>query len=207
MKIAFLVTEFPSISQTFILNQITGLIKRGHDIHIFALSSKKSDKYHPDILKYNLLSKTTIITDIPKNPFLRLVKGISYFFSNIIIYPKQILRSFNFFKYGKLSYSLRLFYQVLPFLDFEPFEIVHCHFGPMGVVASRLMSTGALSGKLIVAFHGYDLTSYLKAYGTHVYDDLFKTCDLCLPISDFWKHRLIAIGCPEEKNKGPPDGC
>ncbi len=36
MKIAFIVGGFPSISETFILNQITGLIDRGHDVEIFA---------------------------------------------------------------------------------------------------------------------------------------------------------------------------
>jgi colanic acid/amylovoran biosynthesis glycosyltransferase len=36
MRVAVLVTEFPSVSETFILNQITGLIDRGHEVGIFA---------------------------------------------------------------------------------------------------------------------------------------------------------------------------
>ena len=36
MRIGFIVTRFPSISQTFILNQITGLLDRGHDVTIYA---------------------------------------------------------------------------------------------------------------------------------------------------------------------------
>ncbi len=39
MKIAFFVDQFPSVSETFILNQITGLIDRGHEVDIYA------DKY------------------------------------------------------------------------------------------------------------------------------------------------------------------
>ncbi|MEN9519388.1 MAG: hypothetical protein RLZZ381_1976, partial [Cyanobacteriota bacterium] len=35
MRIAFLVDQFPSLSETFILNQITGLIDRGHEIDIY----------------------------------------------------------------------------------------------------------------------------------------------------------------------------
>ena len=34
MKIAFIVGKFPVLSQTFILNQITGLIDRGHEVDI-----------------------------------------------------------------------------------------------------------------------------------------------------------------------------
>ena len=36
MKIAFIVTFFPALSETFILNQITGLIERGHEVDIYA---------------------------------------------------------------------------------------------------------------------------------------------------------------------------
>ena len=36
MKIAFLVGQFPALSETFILNQITSLLERGHSVSIFA---------------------------------------------------------------------------------------------------------------------------------------------------------------------------
>ena len=36
MKIAFIVSGFPTLSETFILNQITGLLDLGHDVEIFA---------------------------------------------------------------------------------------------------------------------------------------------------------------------------
>lgn len=36
MKIAFLASAFPAVSETFVLNQIVGLIDLGHDVHVFA---------------------------------------------------------------------------------------------------------------------------------------------------------------------------
>ena len=36
MKIAFIVPQFPLLSETFILNQITGLIDRGCKVDIYA---------------------------------------------------------------------------------------------------------------------------------------------------------------------------
>jgi len=32
MKIAFVINEFPCLSETFILNQITGMLDLGHDV-------------------------------------------------------------------------------------------------------------------------------------------------------------------------------
>ncbi|MDY7022580.1 MAG: colanic acid biosynthesis glycosyltransferase WcaL, partial [Cyanobacteriota bacterium] len=37
MRIAFLVWQFPVLSEVFIVNQITGLIDRGHEVDIFAI--------------------------------------------------------------------------------------------------------------------------------------------------------------------------
>ncbi|MCC7538461.1 MAG: colanic acid biosynthesis glycosyltransferase WcaL, partial [Deltaproteobacteria bacterium] len=35
MRIAVVLGGFPNLSETFILDQITGLIDRGHDVHVF----------------------------------------------------------------------------------------------------------------------------------------------------------------------------
>ena len=59
LHILFVVEYFPSSSQIYILNMITGLIERGHTVSIFSLR-KNNDRYiHPDIEKYGLLKMVT----------------------------------------------------------------------------------------------------------------------------------------------------
>ena len=70
MKIAFIVNEFPSLSQTFVLNQITGLIDRGHDVDIFAQVARNDRKIHEDEKKYNLLEHTIYQKCLPQNKIL-----------------------------------------------------------------------------------------------------------------------------------------
>jgi colanic acid/amylovoran biosynthesis glycosyltransferase len=52
------VPAFPKIHDICMLNQMTGLIDRGHDVHIYAL--KKGDDSHmqQDVITYDLLNKT-----------------------------------------------------------------------------------------------------------------------------------------------------
>ncbi|WP_235425193.1 hypothetical protein [Heyndrickxia ginsengihumi] len=57
MKILFFVGEFPKLSQTFILNQMTGLIDAGHDVWILAKKAESNGKVHDDVLKYHLMDK------------------------------------------------------------------------------------------------------------------------------------------------------
>ena len=59
MRIAFIVESFPAWSEMCILNQITGLLDLGHDVHIFAAIRGSADgRAHPDIKRYGLLERT-----------------------------------------------------------------------------------------------------------------------------------------------------
>lgn len=199
MKIAFLVFQFPSLSQTFVLNQITGLIDRGHDVEIFASNAGRDTKVHQDVVKYDLLKRTHYRITVPVKRFSRLVKGIVLFLKYFPKHSAAILNSLNFFKYGKKAASLYLLFQIVPFLNKGPFDIIHCHFGQNGNLAVLLREAGVLSGKIITTFHGFDITSYIKKNGKQIYKNLFAKGDLFQPISKRWEKRLVDLGCKKEK--------
>src|SRR5688572_28669907 len=54
VKIAFVLGQFPSLSETFVLNQITGLIDRGQQVSIFAERAPADPETHPDVERYGL---------------------------------------------------------------------------------------------------------------------------------------------------------
>ena len=56
MKVAFLLSDFPTISETFILNQITGLIDRGCEIDILANLPGDQSVTQPDVERYTACS-------------------------------------------------------------------------------------------------------------------------------------------------------
>ncbi|MFP4048252.1 MAG: glycosyltransferase, partial [Bacteroidales bacterium] len=57
-KLTIIQGGFPSVSATFILDQMTGLIERGFIIDNWATYDPKPKSIHPDILDYDLLSMT-----------------------------------------------------------------------------------------------------------------------------------------------------
>jgi hypothetical protein len=59
LRILFIVGFFPSSTEHFILNQIIGLLQRGHSVAIHACQGAQHEKLHPDITRYNLLASTT----------------------------------------------------------------------------------------------------------------------------------------------------
>lgn len=199
MRIAFVVgSVFPAISETFIVDQIIGLIRRGHEVDVYAEKPEHSTQLHPDIEKYRILERT-YYHQAPKNYLSRLLKAMQLVLTGLKKRPITTLNSINFLRFGKKAASLRLLYQVSPHLDKPPYDIVHCHFGYNGLKALPLRDLGLLQGKLVTTFHGLDLSQDIQFQGSHIYNQLFERGDLFLPISQHWQQKLIELGCDQKK--------
>ncbi len=196
MKIAFIVGEFPAISQTFILNQITGLLDKGHDVTIFAKCFSRNSEVHGDVIKYDLLSKVNYFIDFPENKFKRILNGIYLFIRGILKNPTITLNSLNVFKYKQDASSLKLLYLVTPFLG-RRFDILQCHFGNIGIIGAKLKQLG-VKGKLVTMFHGNDIRAGLKE-GSGIYKELADKGDCFLAISDYNYKNLIKFGVDGKK--------
>lgn len=198
MRVAFLVFYFPVLSQTFVLNQITGLLDRGHEVDIYTNHLVSNSKVHPDVENYRLLERT-YSPKIPSNRFWCVLKGLGLLLRYGYKNPLAVIRSLNFFKYGKPAASLTLLYMtVLMLRQKKNYDIIHCHFGQAGLQAAILREIGVLQGKVITTFHGNDITTYLKKEGNHAYHLLFELGDFFQPISNRWQRRLIELGCNSE---------
>lgn len=197
MKIAFLVDEFPSVSQTFVLNQIAGVIDLGCDVHVFAAKSGSVGNNHDNYEKYGLLKKTHYYR-IPKNKIARMLKAM---FLIVKYVPKNyvaILRSLNVLRYGKQALSLNLLFMSIPFLEKGPFDIAHCQFGTLGPFAVWVSQICSSNCKIVTSIRGYDVTVFMKKH-PESYRTLFDKGDLFLPVCEFLKERLIQEGCEDKK--------
>ena len=64
MNILYIINQFPKLSETFILNQIIGLIKLGHNVTILSLNKPSERIVHENMMKYDLLQKTIYFQDV-----------------------------------------------------------------------------------------------------------------------------------------------
>lgn len=197
MKIAFLASAFPAVSETFVLNQIVGLIDLGHDVHVFADKAGGNAKIHDLYEKYDLAERTSYY-GIPKNKIIRIIKAILLIIQYAPNNSNVIFRSLNIFRYGKPALSLSLLFMSIALLRRGPFDILYCQFGTIGPSAVLLHQINPSNGKIVVSIRGYDVTSYLKKH-PGIYRLLFREGDLFLPVCEFLKERLIQEGCEESK--------
>lgn len=201
MKIAIVVGTFPTISETFIINQIISLIDKGHKVKIYALYKGNTCKVHKVITKYELLNKVTYKPYFPKNKIKRVLKFFKFVFVNFFLIDwKLLIKSVNFFKYGKKTLNLELFYESKWFLFKDKPDVVHVHFGVYAVNIAELKKKGFLSNsKFIVSFHGFDINpSKIEYYKTY-YKTLLDQVDTITVNTLYTKNLLLKVK-PNLKN-------
>jgi colanic acid/amylovoran biosynthesis glycosyltransferase len=191
-KIAFLISKFPVISETFILNEITGAIGNGFDIKIIAQLGK-SKKMHPDVITFHLLDRLYPYK-IPTHRIIKIIKAIG------ILIRLSFTKPVSFFRILKNHRCMNflIIYLSVHFVKMHDFDIIYCHFGHNGRTAALLKKIGIIKSRIITVFHGFEISQkrYLrKGY----YDVLFREGDLFLPVCHTWKQRLISLGCDEKK--------
>jgi colanic acid/amylovoran biosynthesis glycosyltransferase len=197
MKIGFLLGRFPELSETFVINQITGLIDRGADVRIHALAGPPQPTLHSVIERYDLVRRTNYAS--PEAELrARRAKMLRVLLRGLVRTRGAPACVTRVLRHGRADADMAIRF---PALERRPasFDVVQCHFGPYGQWAIALRNLGLLRGKVVTTFHGYDMTRYLLQFGDNVYDRLFHEGDLFLPISNYWRERLIALGCPPER--------
>lgn len=200
MKIAFIVNQSPVLSETFILNQITGLMDRGHKVDVYAKWPSAERKMHLDLMRYNLL-KSTYYWCLPDYSLLSLLRRACLAFVMCLKRPWIIRKAFNKSRYGTFLSSLKLLYFTAAYSQWgaRKYEIIHCQFGNCGILGMFLRDIGLLKGKLVVSFHGFDISREVQQMGSGLYKQLFESGDLFLPICEYFKRRLVSLGCDEKK--------
>ncbi|MBN2377108.1 MAG: glycosyltransferase [Sedimentisphaerales bacterium] len=197
MKIAFVVSAFPKLSETFIVNQITGLLEMGHDVRIFATRDDKDKNILADVIKYKLPNRTCYPPPKPKLRIFRILKSLGLLTCLFFQHPRITLSAMKFFLSNRNQSLLDFLQWIIPFIRHN-FDIIHSHFGPNGLRCLCLKNI-ALRAKLINTFHGYDVTTYVREKGSDVYQELFRHADLFTYNSQATREKLLKLNCPDEK--------
>lgn len=203
MKIAFILDAFPKLSETFILNQITGLIDRGQQVDIYAKTGYPS-RVHEDVQKYRLLDKCRYFRELPKNRWQRYLKYVFLLLRLLLTGKLPLTGLIRAALSRELKPALAALYRGAPLLCRSTYDIIQCHYGTNGNLAVELKSFG-LKGKIVTMFHGYDLRQ-AQSGPPDLYQPLFSKGDCFLAISDHSRDHLLRLGAASEKIVDHPVG-
>lgn len=177
-KIAFIVKYFPTLSETFIINQINGLIDAGCQVAIYSYIKLDHQISHNSLELHKLLQRVSYFIKPPESKLKRLFVFIKWVVQHLpVINWRLFFKTLNFLKYGKEAWTLKLFFEAQWFLKNNDIEFIHAHFGMNGNRMAYLKAMGIIPNMpLVTTFHGYDLApneienysidyAYLLKYG------------------------------------------
>lgn len=199
MRIAFMVPAFPSVSETFVLQQITGLLDRGHEVDIFASRPELVTSLQEDVTRYRLMERTHYWASLPRTPLRRVLAGGMQLIRHLHRSPLKLIQSLWATKLNDWPHSHGLLSQALAMRGTQAYEVIHCHFGPTGLLALSLRRLGLLRGRILTTFHGHDVTDDNYHHGKMFYRLLFDEGDHFTVNTEHLRQRLLTIGCASGK--------
>jgi colanic acid/amylovoran biosynthesis glycosyltransferase len=204
MRILIVVIDFPALSETYVLDQITGLIDRGFDVDILASKMRDEATIHPDVEDYSLLNRAYYIDNSPPSGsriarwtliFARLVRRGRF----RLMREAAVAGLRRAFGLPVLIGALQLVAYAHTLERLPTPDMVVCHFGPTGDLMVRLRRATKAKWPILTFFHGYDLSLLLQKNGPGIYRRLFREGDFFLPVSRFFQKRLVSIGAAPDR--------
>lgn len=185
LKVGLMVADFPVISETFVINIAAGLLERGHDVRLVAMSGQQPPpvKMHEDVAKFRLSDRvsTPTLGRWLIRPFVRRDRG------DIEVWG--LSRRIAAF----LSQGLML--GRLPKVD-----IMHCQFATLAVQAKRHRALGLLRARrLVIHVRGHDVTGIPKVHGEDAFREVFGAADLLVANCEHFRKRAISLGAPPDR--------
>lgn len=123
MKIVYILGKFPTIAETFIINEIIALLQNGFDVEIFSLNLPGEGIVHSEVINNHLLERTSYF----RYRYILQLKSKIGFIKKLLK-----LRKYNFRQKCTIAYFAQLAQE-------KKIKQIHCHFVPeFGEIISRL---------------------------------------------------------------------
>lgn len=195
-RIVLILTTFPQLSETFIVNKFIGLVEKDWDIQIVCSTFSKKNWMAFQSLRDNPNLRKRIHQSPPTNS--KILAALLYI--PILVYTFLVapLRTCRYFKIGWGVHGLgifRRFYLDAPLIWLNP-QVIHFEFGALAVGRETLAK--CIGCKMVVSFRGYDL-NFSGLDDPKYYSKVWKYADgLHFLGKDLWE-RALRRGCPTEK--------
>jgi colanic acid/amylovoran biosynthesis glycosyltransferase len=195
-RIILIVSTFPKLSETFIVNKFIGLVDIGLDVHLIAENRNTANWQYFSILKEKKYKNRFHYSWPHSNKIFTL---LLYPIISLISLIKAPKRSIKYLILGSriLGWKVaKYFYLDHKVLVQNP-KIIHFEFG--AIARERMYLKDLLGVKIIVSFRGYDI-NYVGLSNQNFYRRVWEKADHIHFLGDDLRQRAISRGCPSELN-------
>lgn len=181
LKVAMVLNAFPVLSQTFILAQLTGLLDRGHEVHVFSRNGPAGGVIQPVVGERGLYRRWWWLP--VRGPQLEAWARRPN--RARAAWTAAVWTRFRLPALPGGSWADAVFHRRM----FREYDVIHAQFGPAAEWVLRLQEAGFLRGPVVASIRGYDASAALP------WDRIARV----LPSSASLRGLALERGCPAEK--------
>lgn len=178
MKVAYVLGIFPKLSESFIINEIVELLKKGHDVRIFSFYSPEEAIKHEVVREYRLIERTHYFSFsgiFKVNLFI-----LSRYFLTGLAQDLFTLKMPN----NMLTSNLKAAY-FAAIIKKNDMDIVHTHFATMGGFSKKI--SNFLDLPYTLTAHAFDI--YMNPDDDEL-RNVMENAKRVITISDYNKNHL-----------------
>ncbi|MBF0531749.1 MAG: glycosyltransferase [Candidatus Omnitrophica bacterium] len=161
MRIVFLVRQFPSLSDTRVLDQALSLIERGHEVDVVSFRPGLWKTTHADVRKSGLHHRVSSF-NVPRNWLIRALKSLWLLYLNLDEIHR-FFKALNVFRYGKDALAGNLFYAAIGFPR-KNIDVLYCHTAQMGRIGAFVQDCFFVQ-KIVTLIYEDEITRRLVSPG------------------------------------------
>jgi colanic acid/amylovoran biosynthesis glycosyltransferase len=197
MTVVMVVPYFPKLSESFLVDKLVGLLRKGWDVHVACEMTNEHEWKSFESVPERTQLRACVHTEWISTP--RIVP--------VLLMPFCLIRCFMANPVGTVRYLsmgirrfrsdvFRRLYLDANIIILKP-DILHFEFGAQA--RGRMHLKQILNCRIVVSFRGYDLNYHGLENSDH-YDEVWQRADvLHLLGEDLWQ-RAQQRGCPPDEN-------
>lgn len=197
LPVLMVVSEFPSLSQTFISLQIAELVHAGEEVVILNLGRTGRPEWAPEPLR-KVLDRITVIGD-PRRTRVRVRGSFSQIGAFFLLWSRSPRLMLRFL--GRTLLRLRLIRYLEGLSDaalavrVPPHRLVHCQFATLAHRIVQLRQLRLLDGNapLLCSARGYDITTRGSLRDTD-WPEVCRQTRMFLPVCRFFEPMIRELG-------------
>lgn len=195
MRVGFLVDSFPTVSETFIIQQIAAVLSAGHQVRIFADRAAHDGPVQAEVERFGMTGMARWLATAPTAPGGRIAALLTLVRAHPMVAGPLICAAGR----DGLLWLIAAANRCRIVLGSDPVDIFVCHYGHNGATVALMKRLGLLRARLVTFVHGYDLPFCLERRHRLHYRLLDAGADLILTVNRKQRRRLLALGLAPDR--------
>jgi len=202
LRILIVVTAFPKISETFVLDHALGLAALGHDVTVLSRGPAPEPLRHA---RYD--AGRARFNEIEYERSGRVARRLALARGLVACLSRRPLATLRFLRDRPLPGGREVLLAAAAVAAQPRYDVVHAHFGPVGLLVARLRDLGVLtSARTFTSFHGYDVGAFAQTHGSLAYRPLWQSEMVAVANGSDIGRRLVDLGAAPERVAVVPIG-